>query len=182
MKDPTLRVRRGAHRTARDVVATVLPSLLAVAAVTSLVTALYVWRGEAVQPPRVAAAEASTTDRPTTHQPTTHQPTATAPAPTPPGPAETPAPAAEVVVLNQTGRSGLAASVAERLRSKGWTVSGVGDFHGVVPATTVYYPAGQQASARAAAKSLPTPARLRPRFGNLSTSRLTVVVTDSYPG
>ena len=50
-----------------------------------------------------------------------------------------------------------------------------------MPATTVYYPAGAKAEARAAAAGLPTEPRVRPRFGNLSTTRLTVVVTDNYP-
>ena len=66
--------------------------------------------------------------------------------------------------------------------AKGWTVPAVGNFRGVVPATTVYYPPGQEAAAQAAAESLPTTPRIRPRFGNLSTTRLTVVVTDTYPG
>jgi hypothetical protein len=84
-------------------------------------------------------------------------------------------------VLNETTRGGLAAAVAARLRTKGWSVIGVGNFRGAVPATTVYYPEGHADAAQAAAKSLPTPARIRPRFGNLSTTRLTVVVTSNYP-
>jgi hypothetical protein len=52
----------------------------------------------------------------------------------------------------------------------------------VVPATTVYYPEGAESDALDVAGHLPTEPRVRPRFGNLSTSRLTVVVTDSYPG
>ena len=68
------------------------------------------------------------------------------------------------------------------LRGKGWAVPAVGNFHGTVPATTVYYPPGAEAAAQAAAEDLPTAPRIRPRFGNLSTSRLTVVVADGYPG
>ena len=86
------------------------------------------------------------------------------------------------MVLNQTRRAGLAGTVAQVLRGQGWTVPVVGNFRGVVSATTVYYPPGAQAAALAAAKDLPVPARTRPRFSNLSGSRLTVVVTDSYPG
>ena len=86
-------------------------------------------------------------------------------------------------MLNQTSRAGLAGVVADRLRAKGWTVAAVGNFHGTVPATTVYYPPGQEdAAAQTAAEDLPAAPRIRPRFGNLSTTRLTVVVTDSYPG
>jgi hypothetical protein len=67
------------------------------------------------------------------------------------------------------------------LRDKGWTVAHTGNFRGQVTATTVYYPPGAEADAQAAAAGLPTEPRVRPRFGNLSTTRLTVVVTDNYP-
>jgi hypothetical protein len=189
--------RRGAHRSRRDVVGAFVPSLLAVLAVTALITAIYVWRGEA---PDTATPASATTQR-----------SSTAPAPSTPAPSKTaskapvkPAPTTatsrppstktkttttsadrigdlEVVVLNATSRKGLAGTVAERLRDKGWTVALVGNFRGNVTATTVYYPPGAEADAQAAAAGLPTEPRVRPRFGNLSTTRLTVVVTDSYP-
>ena len=193
--NPDPRVRRGAHRTSRAASATLLPSLLAILAVTSLITALYVWRGEEARPPSAAASGASRTPHSTTTSPattasdtttaTTEPATTTTSAPT--SHKTKTAPGAQlrasiaIVVLNQTGKAGLAATVATRLRAKGWTVSGVGNFHGVVPATTVYYPVGKEAAATAAAKSLPTPPRVLPRFGNLSLTRLTVVVTTNYP-
>jgi hypothetical protein len=177
-----------------------LPSLLAILAVTSLITALYVWRGEEARPPSAAASGSSPTPHTSTTSPaTTAADTATAttePATTGPTTTTTSAPTShktkrapgaqlrasiEIVVLNQTGHAGLAATAATRLRAKGWTVNTVGNFHGVVPATTVYYPVGQEAAATAAAKSLPTPPRVLPRFGNLSLTRLTVVVTSNYP-
>jgi hypothetical protein len=192
-QDP--RLRRGAHRTSRAASATLLPSLLAILAVTSLITALYVWRGEEARPPSAAASGSSPTPHSSTTSPattaagtttaTTEPATTTTSAPT--GHKTKTAPGAqlrasiEIVVLNQTGQAGLASSAATRLRTKGWTVSVVGNFHGVVPATTVYYPVGKEAAARAAAKSLPTPPRILPRFGNLSLTRLTVVVTSNYP-
>jgi hypothetical protein len=88
----------------------------------------------------------------------------------------------EVVVLNQSSRAGLAASVGQELRDQGWAVPAVGNFRGIVPSTTVYYPPGAETAARAAAGDLRSEPRIRPRFGNLSTTRLTVVVTTSYPG
>jgi hypothetical protein len=198
-QDP--RLRRGAHRTSRAASATLLPSLLAILAVTSLITALYVWRGEESQQPSAAASGQSRTPQASTPSPTTSSPatiasdtttatteSATTATSAPTGHKTKPAQGAQlrasiaIVVLNETGRAGLAATVAARLRAKGWTVSGVGNFRGVVPATTVYYPAGHEAAAAAAAKSLPTPARVLPRFGNLSLTRLTVVVTTNYPG
>jgi LytR cell envelope-related transcriptional attenuator len=195
--NPDPRVRRGAHRTSRAATATLLPSLLAILAVTSLITALYVWRGEDAKPPSAAASNGSRSPKldPTTTPPaTTTGATATAatePVTTTSSPAAThkaktdPAGALRasvgLVVLNETARSGLAATVATRLRAKGWTVSAVGNFRGAVPATTVYYPVGKEAAANAAAKSLPTPPRVLPRFGNLSETRLTVIVTTNYP-
>jgi LytR cell envelope-related transcriptional attenuator len=218
--NPDPRVRRGAHRTTRAVGATVLPSLLAILAVTALVTALYGWRGEDAKPPSAVAAPAP---EPTTSVATVSAKAAarksdepvvssrSAAAKTSSAAKKSRAAAAKksraaaakkrraaadkqkaaasarlrsdlaVVVLNETSRSGLAAAVADRLRGNGWTVSGVGNFRGAVPATTVYYPAGHAAAAQAAANSLPTPPRVLPRFGNLSTSRLTVIVTTNYP-
>jgi hypothetical protein len=171
-----------------------LPSLLAILAVTSLIVALYVWRGEDPKEPPVAASSQTKTPSATPPPATTN---ASATAEKTAAPTVTASPTATaattksanvdlrsdiaIVVLNETTRGGLAATVAARLRTKGWNVSGVGNFRGAVPATTVYYPAGHAAAAQAAAESLPTPARIRPRFGNLSTTRLTVVVTTNYP-
>jgi hypothetical protein len=169
-----------------------LPSLLAILAVTSLIVALYVWRGEDPTQPPVAASSRTKTPSATPPPATTN---ASATAEKTADPTMTTSPTATatksanvdlrsdiaIVVLNETTRGGLAATVAARLRTKGWNVSGVGNFRGAVPATTVYYPAGHAAAAQAAAESLPTPARIRPRFGNLSTTRLTVVVTTNYP-
>lgn len=189
--------RRGAHRTRRDITAALVPSILAVVAVTALIVAINVWRGE--DPGDQGDSVQTSTTSSTTASP---RPSASAS-----GSASSSASDAAsasdsesasdsgsggglstgagrdiaVVVLNQTTQGGLAAAAADELRADGWSVAGLGNFHGVVPATTVYYPPGAEVQAQAAAESLPTPARIRPRFGNLSTSRLTVVVTDNYP-
>ncbi len=194
------RQRRGAHRTGHGIAGAVLPSLLAVLAVASLITSLAVWRGE---DPGQPSAAASTTSPKSTREALSQAPTSSASPSTTPKASHTKAAASsastsaeetsdaatrpadfavEVVVLNQTSRAGLAGEVATRLRGEGWTVPAVGNFRGVVPATTVYYPPGQEAAAQTAAEGLPTAPRIRPRFGNLSTTRLTVVVTDTYPG
>jgi hypothetical protein len=183
--------RRGAHRSSRDIAGALVPSLLAVLAVSAMITALYVWRGES---PDTATPASATTQQsaPTTTAPgttTTKAPVkaaSTTATPSPPSTETTTTSAdqvgdLEVVVLNQTSRKGLAGTVAKRLRDKGWTVALISNFRGNVTATTVYYPPGAKADAEAAAAGLPTEPRVRPRFGNLSTSRLTVVVTDSYP-
>ena len=122
------------------------------------VTSLAVWRGEDPGQPSAAASTTSPTaareaisqasgqhagDQQGRHE------DAAATASTPPlerrGPGHRRGPRcarSQVVVLNQTSRSGLAGSVADQLRGKGWTVPAVGNFRGIVPATTVYYPAG----------------------------------------
>jgi hypothetical protein len=188
---PDPRVRRGAHRTSRAASATLLPSLLAILAVTSLITALDVWRGQDAKPPPAAAARLSDTST----SPTAAASTTATPEKINEPVASTGSPVAtkrqtrallradiDIVVLNETARPGLASTAAAQLRAKGWTVTGVGNFRGVVTATTVYYPFGHVAAAQAAARSLPTPPRVLPRFGNLSSTRLTVVVTSNYPG
>jgi hypothetical protein len=193
--------RHGAHRAHRSVLGALAPSVLAVAAVAALITALAVWQGEELDQPRAAASQsdqqaragqagASTqADSRSRRRAVAAAPSA-APATTPPASTSSTrvegtkaaAPDLEVVVLNQTSRAGLAAQVADELRGEGWEVPAVGNFRGVVPSTTVYYPAGAETTALAVARDLPAEPRVRPTFGNLSTSRLTVVVTDSYPG
>jgi len=177
-------------------VAALMPSLLAVLAVAALITSLAVWRaGEGDQPQaaastrspshpsREAISGAASSGTPSHSATPKAHPSTTAPASTTSAPRESAGDFdVEVVVLNQTSRGGLAGVVADRLRAKGWNVTVVGNFHGVVPATTVYYPPGQQDAARVAADDLPVAPRIMPRFSNLSTTRLTVVVTDSYPG
>jgi len=196
---PPTRTRHGAHRGGGGLAGALVPSLLAVAAVAALITALAVWQSEEPSRPGSVAAATQQALREARSDPATSAPAPSSPASTTAPPAGSPttgsagstaASAAdpvdrssvEVVVLNQTSRAGLAGSVAERLRGAGWTVPAVGNFTGVVPATTVYYPPGEQQAALAVARDLPTEPRTRPRFGNLSTTRLTVVVTDSYPG
>jgi len=192
MNSPTPARRQGAHRSGRGVVSAVMPSLLAVVAVAALITSLAVWRGQ--DPVQPQAAAATTTSTPTSREalsqapnPAKASPSAVATVPVTTAPVTT-APArstlrdVQVVVLNQTSRAGLASEVADALRADGWTVAAVGNFHGIVPATTVYYPPGEELAAQTAAEDLQATPRIRPRFGNLSTSRLTVVVTDSYPG
>jgi cytoskeletal protein RodZ len=206
------RVRSGAHRTRRSMLGALMPSVLAVAAVASLITALAVWQGEQPDQPRADAAARPATGTATasartdpakavsTPSSTATSTPETSPETTPATEVEgtkaeaTPSPtpsstkssvdrvAHQVVVLNQSSRAGLAASVGQELRDQGWTVPAVGNFHGIVPSTTVYYPAGAETAALAVAGDLRSEPRIRPRFGNLSTTRLTVVVTTSYPG
>ena len=194
MNSPTSARRQGAHRTGRGLVPAVMHSVLAVVAVAALITSLAVWRGQDPVQPQAAAATTSST--PASREALSQAPDTATPKASPSTPATVPVSTApvttvparstprdvQVVVLNQTSRAGLASDVADALRGRGWTVAAVGNFHGTVPATTVYYPPGDELAAQTAAEDLQATPRIRPRFGNLSTSRLTVVVTDSYPG
>lgn len=194
------RDRRGAHRMQRGPLQAVVPGLLAVAAVAALVVAVLVMRGTA--PNTTVAAGATSSPRASTAASATATPAGTssstpsgAASPTSDGTTPTadasPTPSgtvsgsgdvkssASVVVLNQTRIGGLAGRVAQTLRDAGWTVTSTGNFSGNVPATTVYYPDGMQAAAEALAADVPGPDRVRPRFGNLSKDKLTVIVTSA---
>jgi hypothetical protein len=85
-----------------------------------------------------------------------------------------------VVVLNQSGGSGLANRVANRIRQAGWTVNKIGPFNGTVSTTTVYYPNGMRGQAVSLAAALPGEPRVKERFSNLSQTRLTIVLTNDY--
>ncbi len=202
MVNPDLPPRKGAHRARSGALSTVLPSVVAVAAVLAVVVALYLTLGGSGGPaPSVAGATstastaAATSGAPVSASPPTSAsgtsgPGSPSPSPTTSTPVSSPSASSgpsspgagvPVVVLNETTRVGLAGSVAGMLRGKGWTVIGVGNFRGTVADTTVYYPPGQQAAAAALAADLPVPQRLRPTFGNLDQTALTVVLTDNYP-
>lgn len=86
-----------------------------------------------------------------------------------------------VVVLNQTPIRGAAATFREVLRAGGWQVPAIGDFRGNVPATTVYYPPGLEAAARALMAQFAPVGRIRPAFAGISTTRLTVILGKDFP-
>jgi hypothetical protein len=183
---------------ARAVAGALAPAFLTVVGLTVLLAALFTWRGagtatrDATPPgaPAPVTSSAPSGPAPATGSSPAESPApsgsapAASPAPSGPASAASPAPSAdrpEVVVLDQTGDPARAEAAAQRLRSAGWSVALVGRFRGTVRATTVYYPRGERAAAEQAADALAVPERVLPRFGNLSTSRLTVVVTDNLP-
>ncbi|NHC16033.1 LytR C-terminal domain-containing protein [Motilibacter deserti] len=196
--------RHGSHRGRRAAARAALGSVVAVLAVVAIVGGLWAVLGrapadttsdddaaaasatyDAVPSPSAPRATATQTRRATPSPTPTPTPSRTPrPTPTPPTPSSEGAGGGDegelrdlqVVVLNQTGRNGLAAATASRLRAAGWTVAAVGNFRGTVPSTTVYYPDGAEAAARALAADLEGTDRVRPRFSTLSSTRLTVVL------
>ena len=101
------RVRRGAHRTRRSLVSALMPSVLAVAAVSALVTSLAVWQADRTDRPRTDTAAAATGAATTTQAPPA---TTTAPAPSPKATTPTGTPATS----SATSRSAVEGTKAER--------------------------------------------------------------------
>ncbi|MGZ5369068.1 LytR C-terminal domain-containing protein [Aeromicrobium sp.] len=130
--------------------------------------------GSSAKPTRTQATVASTTT-PTTET-TTPEPTETT-RPTP-KPKPTAAPVQRnipVGVFNNTSTTGLARTVAARVRAAGWTVDGTGNWRGSIPQTTVYYPPGFQTQAQTLANDLDL-SRVRPSVAPMQTDRLTLIL------
>lgn len=83
-------------------------------------------------------------------------------------------------VLNSTHTSGLAASAAKTLKAGGWTVAETGNYPHTMSGTTVYYPAGQLASAQLLASQFPAISRVVAAPAGVSTTDLTVVLAKDW--
>jgi hypothetical protein len=94
------------------------------------------------------------------------------PAPEP----ETGPPSVYVEVYNNTGIDGLAAARAAELQDAGWQVVGVDNWHGDIPSSTVYHPAGMESEAAELAEELGV-ARVRGAVAPMKFDRLTVILT-----
>ena len=126
------------------------------------------------KPTATQSPTAPATTKPTTEA--TPEPTATTtPAPKPKPTAAPVARDVPVGVFNNTSTSGLARTVAAKVRAAGWTVAGVGNWRGSIPETTVYYPPGFQTQAQTLAKDLDF-GRVRPSVAPMRMDRLTLIV------
>jgi hypothetical protein len=85
-----------------------------------------------------------------------------------------------VLVLNNSRIKGLAARAAAVFRAGGWPVGGTGNLRGRTPVTTVYYPIGEEVTARLFAARFRAIRRVLPRPPGLPGSGLTVVVTREF--
>lgn len=54
----------------------------------------------------------------------------------------------KVVVYNNTHITGLAAQVGEKAKQAGWDFAGSGNWHGTIPASTIYYGKGLKPAAK----------------------------------
>jgi hypothetical protein len=88
-----------------------------------------------------------------------------------------------LVVLNNTSTPGLAAAAAHRFQAGGWTVRSTGNLVNDIISTCAYYdPAskGAQAAAEALRAQFPAIKRVEPRFPELPSAPVVVVLTADY--
>jgi len=165
-----------------------LLAVIGVAALIAVVFALAGWGtgdsvtavpGETTSSAADPAGSGTASATATASTPATTPPAATTPASTPATtpPASSTAPdLPKVDVLNQSAPGGSASAVADRVRSHGWVVGRVADFHGNVSTTTVYYPPGLHQEARDLAGDLPGSPRVQAAFSTISDTHLTVIL------
>lgn len=175
-------------------------SLIAIAIAGGLVVFALHKRGEpahektataAATPTRTSAAanpappDVSTRPSPTppSPAPTTGASTTNASAPSPGSTANGDAAASPALdVLNDSRIKGLAARATKEFRSAGWVVSTIGNFQGDtdVPATTIFYPDGEEPAAARLAAAFGV-ARVLQAPASLSSQHLTVVLARDWP-
>lgn len=172
-----------AHRKNTSPPKAYVPSSWVIVLTTMIVVGAAGWLGwllldndsssEAAAPPSASTpAPSSTSPAPSK----TPKPTAT-PTPEPTtSDAPTVAREAQVSVLNNSGVVGAARTFSGKVTAAGWTVSGVGNWTGSIPANTVYYPADLQAQAELLAKDVGID-RVRPAVAPMRMDRLTIILS-----
>jgi hypothetical protein len=198
------------RRTDRGRLRLLLLSLLVVVIAAGAVVATLHWRGEDKKLPAIAAKTTHPTPTPSTSTspPAAASSAATSPAAGPSSPAavsssalptatpatpvssasagpsssasQAPATQLPLDVLNSTHTSGLAARAAKTLTAGGWTVAETGNYPHTMSGTTVYYPAGQLASAQLLASQFPAIGRVVAAPAGVSTTDLTVVLAKDW--
>jgi hypothetical protein len=124
------------------------------------------------------AADSATT----TPSPTTTNPTASAsPETTTDNDSDTSTARASLLVLNNSTVDDLGARAADDFRARGWAIAGIGDLHGRIRDTTIYFDPGYETQAHAFATQFPQVHRVLARIAGLpGSAHLTVVVTRYY--
>ena len=88
-----------------------------------------------------------------------------------------------LVVLNNTTISGLAKRAAQRFEDGGWTVTSSGNLTNNIISTCAYYDPdtrGAKAAAMALQAQFPTIKRVEPKFSQLPSGPVVVVLTPGY--
>jgi LytR cell envelope-related transcriptional attenuator len=89
-----------------------------------------------------------------------------------------------IYILNNSSRAGLAASVAAAMRAKGWTVVGTDNYSNDIISSCAYYNPSDSANLTAALslqRQFPGIQRVRPRFPQLPSYPIVVVLNPDYP-
>lgn len=88
----------------------------------------------------------------------------------------------DVVVLNATHRTGLAAAAAARLRGLGWHIVGVANWRGApVTATSLFTTLGPSAARRTLLRDVPQISAVRQPLPSMSHGRFVIVLAADYP-
>ncbi len=178
----------------------VVPALLAVASIVALLVAfnscsdpydqgegLVTPIGQPTLSPTPTTPSSTPTDSSTPTPTVTSSPSVSASAtPTPtasqtasPSPTPTLAPKRPVVVLNGTTTIGLAAAYRLKVTRAGWNVVSIGNWtRSSVSATTIFYPSGFKSSAKRLADDLSGTQLTREALSGMSSTELTIVVTN----
>lgn len=132
----------------------------------------------------IAAIAFVVTDSGSTPAPRTSAPASAAATPSPsPSPSASASPGADrtgvyVVMFNNSKDPSLGRTTAAKAEGIGWDVVGIGDWHGLVDANTVYYPPKLQAQAELLAADLGI-TRTKPAFAPMQLDRLSVIMVGS---
>jgi LytR cell envelope-related transcriptional attenuator len=86
----------------------------------------------------------------------------------------------DIGILNATDVDGLAGQAKEALEDGGWSVPATDTYSGNIDVTTVYYPPGEEESARALAAQFPEIKAVEPTIEGLTSSRLVLVLAEDY--
>ena len=134
----------------------------------------------AAGPSSPAAVSSSPLPSATAGTPVSSASAAPSPSASPSAASQSPAAHLPLDVLNSTHTTGLAAGAARTLTSGGWTVAETGNYPHSMSGTTVYYPAGQLASAQLLVSQFPAISRLVAAPAGVSTTDLTVVLARDW--
>ena len=86
-----------------------------------------------------------------------------------------------VGVLNATSRTGLAASVAAKLRAKGWTVVAAANWRADNVHRTTIFTTRWPKAVRTLRHDVPAVRAVRAPLPQMSTDRIVLVLADDYP-
>jgi hypothetical protein len=171
--------RQLARRRRRESLAGLVVAALGVVVAVVAAVALQHPDGWGAGQPAAARAAPTATHAPPASSPASRTSAGSSHSATPPAPLIR----LPLVVVNSTGRLGLAAAAAERFRAGGWTVSLLANFAGPVPSSCVYYdPAVPHAQDAAVGlqRQFPDIRRVAARYEPLPAGPLVVVLADDY--